>query len=263
MWNPDLYLRFADERGRPFHELVARVGAAEPRVVLDFGCGPGNLTETLATRWPNARVLGVDSAPEMIDKARAAASAGVTYEVGDALAYEPDEEIDVIVSNAMLQWVDGHDDVVRGWVKPGRWIAFQVPGNYNAPGHLAMREICATPRWAGRLGGVNNFRPVGDAVHFGRLLRDSGCEIVDTWETTYIHQLAVVQGQRHPVLTWMSGTALRPIRAVLDDDAAWESFCDELETALWQLYPPHGSIVDFPFLRVFAVAHRASEISTQ
>jgi trans-aconitate 2-methyltransferase len=250
MWNPDLYLRFADERGRPFHELVARVGATEPRVVLDFGCGPGNLTETLPARWPKAQVVGVDSAPEMIAKARAAGGA-VSYEVGDALDYVPGEEVDVIVSNAMLQWVPGHDEVLKSWVKPGRWIAIQVPGNYNAPGHLAMRALCESPRWAQQLGGVNNFRPVGDAVHFGRLLRDAGCA-VDAWETTYIHQLPVVQGQRHPVLTWMSGTAMRPIRAVLDD-TGWESFCDELERELWQLYPPHGSVVDFPFLRVFAV----------
>ncbi len=251
MWNPDLYLRFADERGRPFHELVARVGAAEPRVVLDFGCGPGNLTETLAMRWPNARILGVDSSPEMIEKARAAGSP-IAYEVGDALDYEPGEQVDVIVTNAMLQWVPGHDEVIRRWVRPGRWIAMQVPGNFNAPSHLALRELCASPRWAQRLAEISNFRPVGDAVHFGQLLRRAGCA-VDAWETTYIHQLPVTGG-RHPVLTWMSGTALRPVRALLDD-AEWVTFCDELDRELWQIYVPDGEVVDFPFLRVFTVAH--------
>jgi trans-aconitate 2-methyltransferase len=191
----------------------------------------------------------------MIAKARAVRS-GVTYEVGDALDYVPGDVVDVIVTNAMLQWVKGHDEILRGWVKPGRWIAMQVPGNYDAPGHQAMRALCASAAWSAKLGGVNNFRPVGNAVHFGRLLRDAGCD-VDAWETTYIHQLPVLQGQRHPVLTWMSGTAMRPIRAALDD-AQWEHFCDELERELWQIFPPHGSVVDFPFLRVFAVAHRLS-----
>lgn len=252
MWNPDLYLRFADERGRPFHELVARVAAVEPRMVLDFGCGPGNLTETLAARWPRARILGVDSSPEMIEKARAAGGAAA-YEIGDALAYRPDEQVDVIVTNAMLQWVPGHDEVLRGWVRPGRWIAMQVPGNYDAPSHLALRQLCASPRWVDRLGAVSHFRQVGDAVHFGRLLRAAGCS-VDAWETTYIHQLPVTDGGPHPVLTWMSGTALRPVRAVLDD-AEWVTFCAELDREMWQIYQPDGEIVDFPFLRVFAVAN--------
>src|SRR5262245_18264947 len=128
MWSPEVYLRFADERGRPFHELVARIGADAPASVLDMGCGPGNLTQTLTQRWPNALVHGVDSAPEMIDEARAKTS-GITYEVADAMRYEVPADVDVIVSNAMLQWVPGHEAVLRRWVRPGRWIAMQVPAN--------------------------------------------------------------------------------------------------------------------------------------
>ena len=53
-WDPDRYLTYADERGRPFVELLARVGAAAPARVVDLGCGPGNLTGLLAERWPDA-----------------------------------------------------------------------------------------------------------------------------------------------------------------------------------------------------------------
>src|SRR4051812_30120756 len=71
-WDPDRYLAYADERGRPFGELLARVAADHPASVVDLGCGPGNLTRLLTDRWPGARVTGVDSSPAMIDKARAA-----------------------------------------------------------------------------------------------------------------------------------------------------------------------------------------------
>jgi trans-aconitate 2-methyltransferase len=252
MWNPEVYLRYADERGRPFHELVARIGAQAPASVLDMGCGPGNLTQTLTQRWPKARVHGVDSAPEMIDEARAKTS-GATYEVADATRYEVPADVDVIVSNAMLHWVPGHEEVLRRWVRPGRWIAMQVPANFAAPSHLLLREACGSPRWAGKLGVLNEqVREVGDAVHYGRLLRAAGC-VVDAWETTYVHQLPVAA--THPVLTWMTGTALRPVRARLSD-AEWEEFCADFDSALWTRYPADGSVVDFPFQRVFAVAHR-------
>jgi trans-aconitate 2-methyltransferase len=258
MWSPEVYLRFADERGRPFHELVARIGAPSrgegaPARVLDLGCGPGNLTQTLTRRWPEALVHGVDSSPEMIEEARAK-TAGVTYEVADAVTYEVPDEVDVIVTNALLHWIPGHDELLGRWVKPGRWIAMQVPANYAAPSHLLLRDVCASPHWAGRLGDLNRARVVGDAVHYGRLLRAAGCA-VDTWETNYVHQLPVLPDRPHPVLTWMTGTALRPVRSRLDD-AEWEEFCAELDNALWTGYPADGDVVDFPFLRVFAVAHR-------
>lgn len=253
MWNPEVYLRFANERGRPFYELIARIGSADPVNVLDLGCGPGNLTQTLTRRWPKARVHGVDSSREMIEEARAHAG-GVTYEVADLREYEVPGEADVIVTNATLQWIPGHDEILRRWVRPGRWIAMQVPANYDAPSHLTLRELAASPRWKQRLSGVDMRRTVGDAVHYGRLLRAAGCT-VDTWETNYVHQLPVVAGQPHPVLTWMSGTALRPVRAALGD-AQWEEFSADLDGALWTRYPADGSVVDFPFLRVFAVAHR-------
>ena len=71
MWDPNKYLAFADHRGRPFHDLVNRVGAEKPRRVVDLGCGPGNLTETLSARWPDATIEAFDSSPEMVEAARA------------------------------------------------------------------------------------------------------------------------------------------------------------------------------------------------
>jgi trans-aconitate 2-methyltransferase len=257
MWNPEIYLRFADERGRPFHDLVNRVGASSPRAVEDLGCGPGNLTETLVDRWPAAAIRGIDSSPEMIATA-ISPSARATYEVGDVREYKPGDDVDVIVSNAMLQWVDECDEILKSWVKPGRWIAAQMPANYDAPSHLLLRSLCASPRWSAKLGHLSEtVRAVGDAVHFARLLRDAGCDHVDTWETTYIHQLPQVTAGDHPVLTWMSGTALRPVRSALSDDD-FAAFAAELNPLLQEAYPAVNRVVDFPFLRVFVVGYRSS-----
>ncbi|MGH3421754.1 MAG: methyltransferase domain-containing protein, partial [Streptosporangiaceae bacterium] len=75
MWDSTQYLRFGGERGRPFFDLLARVGVENPGYIADLGCGPGNLTVTLAERWPSAIVVGVDSSQEMIGAARRAPDA--------------------------------------------------------------------------------------------------------------------------------------------------------------------------------------------
>src|SRR4051794_10204374 len=108
-WDPERYLAFADERGRPFVELVARIGAEAPAKVVDLGCGAGNLTVLLAQRWPRAQVLGVDSSAEMI--AAAPPDEGVEFSVGDIDGWQSAEPVDVLVSNAALQWVPGHLDL--------------------------------------------------------------------------------------------------------------------------------------------------------
>ncbi|HEX8864057.1 MAG TPA: methyltransferase domain-containing protein, partial [Lentzea sp.] len=102
MWDPAQYLAFADHRARPFYELLARVGASEPRRVVDVGCGPGNLTVSLSARWPSAVVEAFDSSVEMVEAARAA---GVDARVDDVTSWEPLPDTDVVVSNAVLQWV--------------------------------------------------------------------------------------------------------------------------------------------------------------
>ena len=48
-------------RNRPFFDLTARITADRAALVVDLGCGPGNLTATLAERWPDATVTGMDS----------------------------------------------------------------------------------------------------------------------------------------------------------------------------------------------------------
>ncbi|MDP3891153.1 trans-aconitate 2-methyltransferase [Nocardioides sp.] len=253
-WDPDRYLTYADERGRPFVELVARVGATAPTRVVDLGCGPGNLTALLAERWPDAQVTGVDSSPEMIERATAD-HPGVGFAVEDLREWlERTEPVDVLVSNATLQWVPGHRELLPALVRavrPGGWLAFQVPGNFDEPSHTIRRELAADPRFASHTHGVA-VPSAHDAATYLHDLAALGCE-VDAWETTYLH---VLTGE-DPVFTWVSGTGARPTLQALPGGVR-DEFEAEFRSRLRAAYPPieyaGQQAVVLPFRRVFVVA---------
>lgn len=250
-WDPDRYLTYAGERGRPFVELLARIGATEPRTVVDLGCGPGNLTALLADRWPGAAVTGLDSSPEMIERARAA-EARVGFDVADLREWvsSDGDGVDVLVSNATLQWVPGHLDLLAGLVgrvRPGGWLAFQVPGNFDEPSHTIRRDLAAEAPYAEHTRDVAVPSSHDPAVYLDRLT-GLGCT-VDAWETTYLH---VLPGE-DPVFTWVSGTGARPTLQALPDDLRAD-FEEEFKRRLRAAYPPHEYGVVLPFRRIFVVA---------
>jgi trans-aconitate 2-methyltransferase len=256
-WDPDRYLAFADERARPFADLLARVGAVAPRSVVDLGCGEGALTASLARCWPGARVTGVDSSGEMLAAATAhAVTDRVEFTTGDVRTWIPGGPLDVVVSNAVLHWIPGHASLLArwaGWLAPEGWLAVQVPGNFAAPTHTLLAELCRQPRWRDRLADV---APAADAVldPAGYLDVVTGAGLrTDVWETTYLHVLTGAD----PVLRWVSGTVLRPVLARLPAGEAAE-FTDRYAAVLRAAYParPDGTTV-LPFRRVFAVGTRA------
>lgn len=255
IWDPKLYARYAAERTRPFHDLVARIHADDPRYVVDAGCGSGALTAELARRWPHAEVLGFDSSPPMIDEARRHAGERLSFAVRDVRDPLPDEHrIDVLVSNAVLQWVPEHRELLAAWAKalrPGAWLAFQVPGNFAAPSHTLVNELCRTDRWRHRLGDLKPRDPVDDPTDYLDLLAGQGLR-VDAWETTYIH---VLPPGEDAVLNWIEGTALRPVlnRLAETERAAFLAECGAL---LRDAYPSRSYGVPFPFRRVFVVAEK-------
>ena len=252
-WDPERYLTYADERGRPFLELIARVPAIAPARVVDLGCGPGNLTRLLAERWPAAGVIGVDSSPEMIERARTIH--GIDWRVADARAWATDEDeppVDVLVSNAMLQWVPDHLELLAGLaarVTPGGWFAFQVPGNFAEPSHELRRRLADEEPY--RRHTRNVATPASHAAEtYFDALAELGCA-VDAWETTYLH---VLRGAE-PVFTWVSGTGARPTLEALDPVGLREPFEAELRARLAVAYPRRGDgTVLLPFRRIFVVA---------
>jgi trans-aconitate 2-methyltransferase len=250
VWDPTRYLDFGDHRSRPFHDLLARVGAAAPRRVVDLGCGPGHLTGLLSARWPDAEVTALDSSAEMVAAAR---ERGIAVEQADVVDWAPAPDTDVVITNAVLQWVPEHPQLLPGWLAalpPGAWFALQVPGNFGAPSHALVRELLAEPRWAGRVE-LRGEKAVPEPDEYADLLAGTGAE-VDAWETTYQHRLT----GEDPVLAWISSTALRPVRDALDADE-YAGFRAELAPRLRAAYPvrPDGTTW-FPFRRIFAVARK-------
>jgi trans-aconitate 2-methyltransferase len=249
-WDPDRYLAFGDERGRPFVELLSRVDADTPQRVVDLGCGAGNLTVLLAHRWPQAQVAGIDSSPEMI--AAAPAGEGVDFSVGDISTWSTGHPVDVLLSNAALQWVPDHLDLLPrlvGALAPRGWLTFQVPGNFDQPSHTIRRELAAEAPYAEHTGDVAVPDAHG-AERYLHALRGLGCE-VDAWETTYLH---VLHGE-DPVFTWVSGTGARPTLQSLPDDLR-PRFEEEFRRRLREAYPERDGAVVLPFRRVFVVARR-------
>ena len=249
IWDPDRYLTYADERGRPFVELLARVDADTPRTVVDLGCGPGNLTALLLERWPTADVLGLDSSAEMIGRARE--QAGVRFQVADLREWRPERRsVDVLVSNATLQWVPGHLDLLPRLVEavaPGGRLAFQVPGNFAEPSHTIRAELAAQAPYAEHLTGVAVPSSHDPSVYLDALA-GLGCT-VDAWETTYLHVLTGPD----PVFTWVSGTGARPTLQALPDDLR-ARFEEEYQRRLVAAYPQREHGVVLPFRRIFVVA---------
>ena len=251
MRDPVQYARFSDERSRPFFNLLERVPQRPFRTIVDLGCGAGELTVALAQRWPDARVTGLDSSPQMLAKSGEYAIPGRLEFVEESVeAY--DTPTDLIYANATLQWVGDHAGVfpkLASLVNPGGVFAVQMPFSHVQRSHLLMEETARNGPWAERLAGWQRFQ-VQPLAWYVELLMGLGFS-VDAWETTYYF---VLPGE-DPVLEWVKGTSLQPILTRLDDEERAD-FTARYATKLRDAYPatPQGTI--YPFQRIFFVASR-------
>lgn len=256
-WNPSQYLKFADHRLRPALELLSRVPLTDPKVIYDLGCGPGEITRMIADQWPDAEVYGLDNSKEMLD--RAAAQRGtIQWIEADIERWSPPTPVDLIYSNATLQWVPGHPELflrLVSFLNPGGCLAVQMPLSWGMTSHRLMRETLANGGPGGSSLGSEDLRTavarkwVEDAAVYYDLLVERAASL-DIWEVEY---LQVLTGE-DPVLEWVKGTGLRPILNGLDD-AEREIFLAEYRRRLREAYPlrANGATL-YPFRRLFIVA---------
>ena len=249
-WDDAQYLMFANERTRAARELLRRVPVAAPGRVVDLGCGPGNSTELLRERWPEARLTGVDSSPEMLERARRDLP-DIEWVQADADHFVAGEPLDVLFSNALLQWVPGHETLIPGLFEqlaPGGALAFQVPHNFAEPSHRLMRETAAP--YGERLAHVRARDPVGSPAFYYDLLAPRA-RSVDVWQTTYEH----VMNDAASIVDWVRGTGLRPFLEALTE-AERPGFLDAYTRAIDAAYPRRSDgrrLFSFPRLFVVAV----------
>lgn len=253
-WDPDDYLKFADQRLRPALDLMARITTAAPRHVFDLGCGAGNVTRLLARRWPDAEIVGVDSSPEMLAAARAAEQrGGPAWQLADLARWTAPQPADLLFSNAALHWLDDHATLfprLIAQLASGGTLAVQMPRNHAAPSHTCM--AAAAGLWWDRLGPLLRTSPVADPAFYYDLLAPVAATL-DIWETEY---LQVLSGD-DPVLEWTRSTALAPLVAALEGDAR-ERFLADYAARLRTAYPRRADGKTLlPFRRLFIVAMAA------
>lgn len=256
-WSPGQYSKFERERNRPIQDLLAQLPAGQVARAVDIGCGPGNSTELLQARFPEAAVMGIDSSADMLAAATLRLPA-VPFRLADIATWDDPGPFDVILANAALQWVPDHATLLPALLSklaPGGYLAVQIPDNLEEPAHRLMREVAAQGPWAAALSKApramdNRHSP----AWYHQVLRGHAVD-VDVWRTTYFHQLA---GGPAAIVEWFKSTALRPFLAPLRAEAG-QAFLAQYEAALAQAYPSatDGTVL-LPFPRLFFIARRAA-----
>ncbi|KAF2187120.1 S-adenosyl-L-methionine-dependent methyltransferase [Zopfia rhizophila CBS 207.26] len=270
-WSATQYLKFGNERTRAVYDLLSQViphiESPNPRV-MDLGCGPGNSTKVLLEAFPNAQIIGMDSSPDMLQRARATIP-GIEFVQGDLYTFSPDPGADLLFSNAVYHWLRRDTRVptiirLLESQRSGGVFAFQVPDNYHQPSHFLMREtasLSGTP-WSSsfsntRIGDLEDKeRPDLDPIEkpeewYNALL--PYCSSVNIWRTEYQHVLDSANG----IVEWVRGTGLQPFINLLPDDKIRDAFVAEYEKRLSDVYKPlaNGKVM-LAYPRLFVVAVR-------
>jgi trans-aconitate 2-methyltransferase len=253
-WSAAQYLKFEHERTRPVRDLVARIPLAHVETAADIGCGPGNSTEVLRDRYPSARIIGLDSSPDMIQAARERLP-DIGFEVADIRQWRPKEPLDVILANAVLQWIPDHETLLPALIarlKPGGALAAQMPDNLEEPSHRLMGEVASDGPWAAKLKVATAARTERHLADWYFRLARPHAPHVDVWRTTYFHPLAGARA----IVEWLKGTGLRPFLDPLEESER-QAFLARYEGRIAKAYPaePDGTVF-LPFPRLFVVAAR-------
>jgi trans-aconitate 2-methyltransferase len=253
-WNAGQYLKFEDERTRPAADLLRRVPLSEIANGVDIGCGPGNSTELLTTRYPSAQILGLDSSPDMLAKAQQRLPQ-VSFEEADIATWNPDGHFDLIFANAVLQWLPDHSNLLNrlaSLLTSGGCLAVQMPNNLNEPSHRLMEQVALEGPWSGKLFDASQTREkIGSFEDYYTCLRQAGCS-VDIWQTTYVHPLDGAPA----IVEWLKSTGLKPYLDPLSPDEQAE-YLRRYQAEIANAYPAQqdGKVL-LRFPRLFIVAQR-------
>lgn len=250
-WDPAQYLRFGGHRIRPALDLLAAMPLEAPATIVDLGCGPGNVTGYLKARWPEARITGLDNSAEMLAQAREA-HPEIAWVEADLTAWQPAEPVDLLYSNAVLQWVGGHETVFPAllrMVKPGGYVAIQMPRNFMARSHTTVYETIRDGAWRARLEPLIRDEPTRPPSFYYDLLTPL-TRSLDLWETEYQQ---ILEGE-NPVPEYVKGSWLKPFLDALEEPEK-SAFEATYKRNVLQHYPPQfdGRTL-FPFRRLFIVA---------
>ena len=253
-WSAVQYTKFERERNRPIHDLLAQIPTAHVRNAIDLGCGPGNSTELLTRRFPDAAIAGIDNSDDMILAARKRLP-GVRFDLADIAAWSDPGPYDVILANAALQWLPDHALLLpelMAKLAPGGSLAVQMPDNLDEPAHRLMRDVAAEGPWSDKLAAAAVSRAPRHEEAWYYAVLSGVASGLDIWRTTYLHALP---GGASAVVEWFKGSGLRPFLEPLDEFER-ATFLVRYEDAVAKSYPVVDGNVLLPFPRLFFVAVR-------
>jgi trans-aconitate 2-methyltransferase len=254
MWNPDLYLKYENERTQPSYDLTSRIKIDNPASIIDIGCGPGNSTKVLRERWPQAQISGLDSSPEMIERARSDYPQG-DWILADAAGWNSDSKYSIVFSNATLQWLPDHTRLVKNLfdcVQSQGALAVQVPANSGSPLHQAVLSVSKRKQWQDVMAGCDALIRYHDASFYYDCL-SALTKRVFIWYTTYYHVMINHQG----MIDWYTGTGMKIYLERLANDEQRRLFQAQVLDECRLAYPEHKDHkVLFPFQRLFFIAYK-------
>ena len=243
-WDPEMYHKFKTERLAPFHDLFGLIRIRPDLSVLDLGCGTGELALELSKRLPQSRVTGVDSSPEMLEKAKERCAVNLDFIPGSVESISG--EWDLLFSHAVLHWVDDHAALIpRLWklVKPGGQLAVQIPSNHRHPSHTCIIAAASEEPFKAALKGWLRHSPVLEIDQYAQLLYACGTADFTVMEKVYPTYLP----EASAIAEWTKGTTLVPYFEKLPQDLH-EPFLQRYRELLTEALPI-GPIL-FTFRRI-------------
>lgn len=254
-WNPDLYLKFKSERTQPSIDLVNKINIGyQPRKIIDIGCGPGNSSQVLSTRWPHVKLVGLDNSESMIEKAKTEYPQQ-EWILADAADFESKTKYDIVFSNAVIQWIPNHAELIDrfGCLLTDRGVlAFQLPLFRDMPLRKAIETVAARERWKNKTNGCSELFTYHDYRYYYDLMSDK-FSTIDLWITHYIH----IMESTEAIIDWYRSTGLKPYLDRLKNDAERSEYEQEVLKEILVDYPiqKNGKVL-FPFKRLFVVGYR-------
>lgn len=258
-WSPGTYLKFEDERNRPARDLLSHVRPDRIHKIVDVGCGPGNSTELLARRFPEAEIIGLDNSPAMLEAARRRLPE-VRFESIDAALWTPDPDIDLVFGNATFHWIPHHlEQLTRIFsaLSPGAVLAVQMPDNTDEPTHRAMREVSLARPWSATLSGAVRDPLPPARVYYEAL--SNAAQRLDVWRTSYHHVLPNAAA----IVEFVRATGLRRFLDPLQESER-PAFLALYTERVAAAYPPlaDGHVM-LAFPRLFLIAERCGATGRQ
>jgi trans-aconitate 2-methyltransferase len=189
-WDAATYDRVSAPQVEWAERVLTRLPLRGDETVLDAGCGSGRVTQMLLDRLPEGRVIAVDSAPSMVEHARAALDPErATVFRADLTELTLDRPVDAAFSNAVFHWIADHDALfarLHSALRPGGRLVAQCGGRGNVERfHEAAKAVAAEPPYAEHLAGWAGPWHFAGAEETAERLARAGFTGVETWLEPY------------------------------------------------------------------------------